>query len=245
LSIDPSSIDKVVCQTNLNRLLTANASPLRIARHRARRPTSRPSCRIARIVGRNFAVTTMCHSLYDRNITMPFDPNRHHRRSIRLAGYDYTQAGAYFVTICAYQRQRIFGDIRDGKVAPSKIGRIVTGCWLALPRHFPHVVLDAWVLMPDHLHGIILIRDDGPNVTPATPVMPVPVQPPNGTRPGSLNAIVQNFKSISTRRANRANRTLGSHLWQRDYYEHIIRDERALDAIRRYIDTNPAQWASR
>jgi putative transposase len=177
--------------------------------------------------------------------TMPFDPDRHHPRSIRLAGYDYTQAGAYFVTICAYQRQRMFGDVRTGKVTPSKIGRIVTGCWLALPRHFPHVALDAWVLMPDHLHGIILIRDDDPNLTPATPTMPIPIRRPNGTRPGSLNAIVQNFKSISTRRANRANRTTGSHLWQRDYYEHIIRDERALDAIRRYIDANPAQWTSR
>jgi putative transposase len=177
---------------------------------------------------------------------MPFDPNRHHRRSIRLRGYDYTKAGAYFVTICAYQRKPIFGEVCDRAVRLSKVGHVVTRCWMALPRHFSGVELDSWVLMPDHLHGVIIIQANIAATWAAREdAFVAPSQRPQGTHSGSLNAIVQNFKSISTRKANQLCRTAGAHLWQRDYYERIIRDERALHAIRRYIDENPARWPAK
>jgi len=174
------------------------------------------------------------------NTLMPFDPTRHHRRSIRLAGYDYTQSGAYFVTICTLERQPLLAGIDATGHTITRIGQVVARCWLALPRHFPHIVLDAWVLMPDHLHGILVLCEGE-----AGPALPPSSQRPNGTRPNSLNAIVQNFKSISTRKVNQLNRTPSAQLWQRDYYERIIRDERALDVIRRYIDLNPAKWLAR
>src|SRR4051812_39701690 len=124
---------------------------------------------------------------------MPFDPTRHHRRSIRLAGYDYTQAGAYFVTICVQDRQPLLANIDATAHTLTPIGQIVARCWLALPRHFSNMTLDAWVLMPDHMHGIIILRD-----LVSKPAAPAAADRPNGTRPSSLSAIIQNFKSIST-----------------------------------------------
>jgi putative transposase len=176
--------------------------------------------------------------------TVPYDPNRHHRRSIRLAGYDYTQPGTYFITICTHERRPVLCEIHSGTVSFTKIGQSVARCWLALPRHFENITLDSWVLMPDHMHGIIIIENIGAP-TVAEPALLMPSHRPNGTRSGSLNAIVQNFKSISTRKVNRLNHTRGAQLWQRDYYERILRDARTLDSIRRYIDQNPAKWGSR
>ena len=89
---------------------------------------------------------------------MPFDRKYHGRRSIRLAGYDYTQAGAYFVTICTQDRRPLLAHIDVGGHALTPIGQVVARCWLALPRHFPHLTLDAWVLMPDHLHSIVVLH---------------------------------------------------------------------------------------
>jgi putative transposase len=171
---------------------------------------------------------------------MPFDPNRHHRRSIRLAGYDYAQPGVYFVTICTQERRPVLASVDTTGHALTRIGQVVARCWLALPRHFPNVALDAWVVMPDHLHGILVLSNGE-----ASPSPPRPSQRPNGTRPHSLNAIIQNFKSISTRKVNQLNGTPGVQMWQRDYYERIIRDERAFASIRRYIENNPAKLISR
>ena len=89
---------------------------------------------------------------------MRFDPDKHHRRSIRLKGYDYSQAGAYFVTICTKDRGCLFGEIIDGEMVLNPFGEVVQACWDDLPRHYPHVELDAFVIMPNHLHGIIIIR---------------------------------------------------------------------------------------
>jgi putative transposase len=177
--------------------------------------------------------------IYHRGITMPYDSNRHHRRSIRLAGYDYTQPGTYFITICTHERKPVLCEIHGGTVSLTKIGQLVARCWLAVPRHFENVTLDAWVLMPDHMHGIIIIRNSG-SPTAVEHALPTPSHRPNGTRSGSLNAIMQNFKSISTRKANQLQRTAGAPLWQRDYYERVLHDARALDSIRRYIGQNPA-----
>jgi putative transposase len=187
----------------------------------------------------------------------PFDPRRHHRRSIRLPGYDYGSAGAYFVTICTHQRELLFDD--------PVLRRVAETLWQRIPRHFPHVRLDEWVVMPNHLHGLVVITGD-PRRGEASPAIgshaePVPASEtgsvsqvvprdasplprrPNGVSSGSLGAIIGNFKSVTARRINRLRRTPGAPVWQRNYYEHIVRDERALNAIRQYIADNPARWA--
>ena len=170
---------------------------------------------------------------------MPSNPKHPGRRSIRLAGYDYAQPGAYFVTICTQDRRPLLAHIDAGGHALTPIGQVVARCWLALPRHFPHVTLDAWVLMPDHLHGIAVLHAAG-----ELPIPPASNRP-NGTHPDSLNAIIQNFKSVSTRKVNQRRQMPRAAFWQRNYYEHIIRDEADLQRIRRYIENNPARWHTR
>jgi len=181
---------------------------------------------------------------------MRYDPETHHRRSIRLPGYDYAIEGAYFITICTEDKECLFGNIHDGIMAPNAMGKIVQACWLDLPKHFRHVDLDAFVLMPNHMHGIVVVRERGEALATRSENLeedrranasPLHV-PPHGTTPQSLSAIVQNLKSVSTRRINRVNRTPGRTIWQRNYYEHIIRSQKSLDAIRQYIEINPTGW---
>jgi putative transposase len=176
---------------------------------------------------------------------MPYNPTVHHRRSIRLKGYDYRQAGAYFVTIVTQERLCCFGEVNGkGRLYLNHKGRLIQTCWEAIPRHADHVQLDLFVVMPNHLHGILWIIKD---IIPAQDVITVPPKgtappPPTGTTPGSLNAIIQNFKSVTTRKLNQQARTPGTSLWQRDYYESVIRDDAHLAAIRDYIRHNPAHW---
>ena len=172
--------------------------------------------------------------------TVPSDPSRPGRRSIRLPGYDYTQAGAYFVTICTQEKALLFEDPILRSVAEEM--------WQRIPNHFPHVQVDAWVVMPNHVHGILIITSDAgrgealrAGEPPARNASPLPR--PAGVAPGSLGAIVGNFKSVTARRINRLRGTPGAPVWQRNYYEHIVRDEHALNAIRQYVVDNPARWA--
>ena len=180
---------------------------------------------------------------------MRFDPEKHHRRSIRLKGHDYSQPGAYFVTICTRDQECLFGHVVNGEMRLNDAGEIAQRCWEEIPRHFPLVELDAFVVMPNHVHGIIVIQGRGEASVPlhvskerpgsdASPLR----QRPNGTQPGSLSAIVQNFKYISTRRMNAARSTPGTPVWQRGFYEHVVRDEEELRAIREYVLGNPARW---
>jgi putative transposase len=271
---------------------------------------------------------------------MPYDPNRHHRRSIRLKGYDYSQAGAYFITICTQDRACLFGKVVNGEMRLNDAGRMVLAEWNMLPERFPHVVLDAFVVMPNHVHGIVVITnpatDDTATTAPTivgTGLVPAPnagtmgavpnagamgaapnagtmgAAPNAGTMGAAPNAgtmgavpnagtmgavpddgattrvaptavtivgtglvpvpddgattrvaptagdivaptvgdIVGAFKSRVTVEYIRGVKTSGwppfrGRLWQRNYYEHIIRNERALNAIRQYIIENPRRW---
>ncbi|MTJ53442.1 hypothetical protein FJR38_12710 [Anabaena sp. UHCC 0253] len=190
---------------------------------------------------------------------MSYNPNIHHRRSIRLKGYDYSQQGAYFVTICTYQRNCLFGEIVDDEMKLNTNGEITRGSWLSIPRHFQNVGLDEFVIMPNHLHGIIIIAEEGEALAisndqnqqklssqcfaPTTPTTPTGEKIKiNGTKPQSLAAIIQNYKSVSTRQINRINKDKGNVIWQRNYHEHIIRSEEALNNIRQYIVNNPINW---
>ena len=163
----------------------------------------------------------------------PYDPDKHHRRSIRLKGYDYTTQGAYFVTICVYGRACMLGGVVDGDMRLNDWGHVVAESWLWLADQYPYVALDAWVIMPNHLHGIIFIREndrspDGGSYTTL--------------KPKSLGRLIGAFKTVSTKRINEIRDNPGAIFWQRNYWEHIIRNETSLNAIRDYIQTNPSRW---
>jgi len=170
----------------------------------------------------------------------------HNRRSIRLRGYDYTQPGAYFVTIVTAQRRQLFGEIRDGHMQVNDAAIIVEDTWADISIRFPFAAANAFVVMPNHIHGIIVISRGEASAGVIAALRDIAAEasplPPRGTTPGSLGAIVQYFKSASTRRINALQRTAGQTIWQRNYYERIIRNERALAAARRYIIDNPARW---
>ena len=167
-----------------------------------------------------------------------FDPQKHHRQSIRLQGYDYSQVGAYFVTIVTYQRDSLFGEIKNEEMTLSALGKIADECWRAIPEHFPLVESGAYVIMPNHVHGVLIITDNGRGAAMLRPNNDNPHK--INVKPGSLGAMVRSYKSAVSYRANKQLNMTG--IWQRNYYEHIIRNEKEMDNIWRYIESNPAQW---
>ena len=170
-----------------------------------------------------------------------YHPDRHYRRSIRLRGYDYSTAGAYFVTVCAAGRACLFGEVSGNDVQLNQGGMVVKETWDGLPSHYPHVVVDAFVVMPNHIHGIIVLTDDvGAGLKPA--LTPALTPAPTGVKRHGLPEIVRAFKTFSARQINEI-RKHAAPVWQRNYYEHIIRNGDALDRIRGYIAANPANWA--
>ncbi|BBA35117.1 uncharacterized protein sS8_3174 [Methylocaldum marinum] len=177
------------------------------------------------------------------------------RRSIRLQGYDYSQAGAYFVTLCTHNRECLFGEIVNGEMRLNDAGQIVAGEWLKTAEIRDEIELDAWVVMPNHFHGILVITD-GRGDRPVAPVDGVaPMNgttisgeqgdrrvAPTGPQPRSIGAVMAGFKSAVTKRINELRQSPGAKLWQRNYWEHIVRNEPELNRIREYIHNNPAQW---
>jgi len=183
-----------------------------------------------------------------------FDPQKYHRHSIRLKGYDYAQPGAYFVTIVTWQRECLFGKIVDGVMQVNDWGNLAQNEWHRLVYRFNNVQFDEFVVMPNHVHGIVVILDRGmdesvgarqekPSPISESPLAsPLPNGHPFGVLSGSLGAIVGAFKSTTTRWVNGIRRTPGAPLWQRNYYEHVIRNESEWARIRQYIQSNPTQW---
>jgi putative transposase len=167
---------------------------------------------------------------------MIYDPDKHHRRSIRLQGFDYSQSAIYFVTICVQNRECLFGTIskhESGENDPvrtilSDAGKMISADWLALPSRFPSIILDEFVVMPNHFHGIVCILPDRvENLT--------------------LGNIIGAFKSITNNNyitgVNTKNwQPFNQRLWQRNYYEHIVRDDSTLPKIQHYIQNNPVTW---
>jgi 2-C-methyl-D-erythritol 2,4-cyclodiphosphate synthase len=180
---------------------------------------------------------------------MPYDPDRHHRQSIRLPGYDYSQPGIYFLTLCVHERDCIFGKIADGAMYRSAIGEIVAEEWLKSAEMRPELRLDQWVVMPNHLHGIVSIRREmtlereGAHGCVPLQETPLPKRPPP-RRAQSISSFVAGFKSAVTSRINRLRQTPQRPVWQANFFEHIVRDNRSLQAIREYIFTNPQRWDS-
>ena len=159
------------------------------------------------------------------------------RRSIRLPTWDYRQAAAYFVTLVTDGRQPLFGHLVDGRVVLSEFGHIATVQMNWLPEQNPQVRLDVWVIVPNHIHAIFWLTN---NVAAEESALA------NG-RPrlpaGSLGAVVGGYKSAVARRINDRRGARGAAVWQRNYYEHIVRTEDELRRIREYIESNPARWA--
>ena len=160
------------------------------------------------------------------------------RRSIRLQGYDYRRNGAYFVTICAHNRVPLFGEIINGEMRLNEAGRIAQRLWNELSQHFSHVDTDAFVVMPNHVHGIIVIEDTHVGARHASPLHRSHKSPR-----AALGTIVGSYKSAVTKQVNRELGAPGIPVWQRNYYEHIIRNEASLHDIRNYIIHNPVQWS--
>ena len=169
---------------------------------------------------------------------MRSQPNRRHRRSIRLSEYDYTEVGAYFVTICAYNRECLFGEILDGELRLNGFGKTIEDEWLRTATIRPYIELGQVVIMPNHVHGIVSIRDEGrgkARLAPTTGAFGRPVV-------ASLPTIIGAFKSASTKRINEIRGTPGAPLWQRNYFEHVVRSEEEWIRIGEYIASNPARW---
>jgi len=201
-------------------------------------------------------------------MTRGFDCERHHRKSIRLRGYDYAAPGVYFVTIDTQDHICLFGEIvRDG-MYPNAAGMVARTAWYAIPVHFPLVRLDAFVVMPNHVHGIIAGATAAPDdasatdnasapddaLVGATHASPLRAWPPRSWPPRSspirphgpprhsVGAIVGSYKSAVSRQINQLRGTRGGVVWQRNYYERIIRNYPSLQRVREYIYANPRRW---
>ena len=179
--------------------------------------------------------------------------HEHHRRSIRLQDYDYAQNGAYFVTICTQDRANWFGEIAEGETVLNSAGKMIERWWYELERKFPEIDLDAFVIMPNHVHGVIVIVGadlrvcpDPANQLDQGAHIGAPLQSESSNP--SLSQIVQWFKTMTTNDYIRgvkdhAWQPFQGRLWQRNYYEQVIRHEPMLNEIREYIVFNPGRWA--
>jgi len=163
---------------------------------------------------------------------MVYNPQKHQRRSIRLKGYDYRQPGAYFLTICTRNRQLLLGEIVEGDMILNEYGQVVAGCWVWLAKQYPYVDLAEWVVMPNHSHSIVILSEIDGSRRGGSRTAPTK----------SLGRLVGAFKTVSTKRINQMRHTPGAPVWQRNYYEHIIRNEDEQNLIRNYILDNPVQW---
>jgi putative transposase len=212
-----------------------------------------------------------------------YDPAIHHRRSIRLKGFDYSQSGAYFVTMVTQGRASLFGTIENREMPLNDAGRMIVKWWNELPNKFPQITLGTFVVMPNHCHGIIIIEahvpvggdlrvspglfedEKGGHVGPPQrppqrpPQLPLqlppqlppqlsPQLPPQQSQDAPLSQMIQWFKTMTTNEYIHGVKELGwprfdCKLWQRDYYEHIIRNEDEANRIHHYIESNPYNWA--
>jgi putative transposase len=171
---------------------------------------------------------------------MAYDPEKHRRRSIRMQGYDYSAPGAYFITMCTHHREHLFGNIVLGEMHLNQMGTGAKNIWLHLTDDFPWIMLDTFVFMPDHFHAIFWIRDSGP-LPRRNPggKWDLPLQTPCGTSK-TVGSVVRGFKIRVTQWARMNNTTMV--VWHRNYHERVIRNDLALNRIRRYILENPVHW---
>jgi putative transposase len=163
------------------------------------------------------------------------------RKSLRLQHYDYSQNGAYFITICSYNREYLFGDIVGQEMVLNKMGLIVQEEWAKSAKMRTEIKLDEFVVMPNHFHAIFFIDSRGDR--PVARVFDIKQHSTvSGPKNRSVSSLIGGFKAAVTARINEMHRSPGTPVWQRNYHEHIIRDEKSLEKIRDYIAGNPANW---
>jgi len=172
---------------------------------------------------------------------MRYDPEKYHRRSIRLKGYDYTSPGGYFITLVTQGRMCVFGEILKSEMRYSEKGQIAYECWRAIPEHFPNTELGAFAIMPNHVHGIIILH------APSTgTIYRAPTEQFQKPVIGSIPTIIRTYKAAMTRKiVQQFGGTIyraPTDLWQRNYYEHIIRNDEEHKRIYLYIESNPLHW---
>jgi REP element-mobilizing transposase RayT len=171
---------------------------------------------------------------------MKYNLEKHHRRSVRLKGYDYFSTGAYFVTICTWNRDCLFGEIIEGKIELNEYGKVVQQEWMHSGDIRPNVELDEYVIMPNHFHGIVIINAGNicrgmARHAPTGRQFAKPIA-------NSLSTIIGAFKSAVTKLIKILRKNPGMPVWQRNYFERVIRNEKELFRIREYICFNPVQW---
>jgi len=164
---------------------------------------------------------------------MKYNPEIHHRRSIRLKEYNYSQNGAYFITICAYNRKCLFGEIVHDVMVLNNVGLLVRDEWIKSFDIRAEIEMDEYIIMPNHLHGIVFINNWFDVKKGDRPVAPTGK---------SIGSFIAGFKSTVTKQINEIHKTYGTPFWQRNYYEHIIRNEKSLEQIREYVVNNPQTW---
>jgi len=164
--------------------------------------------------------------------------NQHNRRSIRLKEYDYSQPGEYFITVCTHNHECLFGEITNGQMRLNQNGKIVKEEWLQTAIIRPSIELDVFIVMPNHIHGIIIIKDKPPILNVGTHSC-ASLQ----RKPRSLGSIIAGFKSAGTKRINEMQHTPSFPVWQKRFYDRIIRNNNELNNIRDYIHNNVLQWA--
>ena len=171
-------------------------------------------------------------------MTNAYNSKIHHRQSIRLRGYDYSQAGIYFITICTHHRECIFGEVVDRQMRLNKVGCIVAEEWLRSSKIRSGIELDEWVIMPNHIHAIVVFNSsiEIPDPVGANSCAPL------HRKPRSLSSLIAGFKSTTTKQINEIHQTPKIPVWQRNYYEQIIRNEVSLSKIQQYIINNPSNW---
>jgi putative transposase len=186
---------------------------------------------------------------------MTFNSKNHHRKSIRLRDYDYSQAAVYFITACTYHRECLFGEILSDEMRLNHQGVLVAETWKSLVAAHPNAVLDEWVVMPNHFHAIVIlnqpvgaihespITNEYTNVPRAIRELPLRMTVIQ-RRNMLLSKLIGRFKMLSSKYINESRNTSGTPLWQRNYWERVVRDEKELHAIREYIGNNPRQWHS-
>ena len=166
---------------------------------------------------------------------MAFDSDRHHRRSVRLKGYDYAQGGAYFVTVCIQHWECLLGDVVDGQMVLSEWGLIASEAWERVAQHWPTVGLDGFVVMPNHFHGIVVLGGEEGGGTP----------PLQGAQVGggpTLGAVFAYWKYQTSKAINEMRQSPGARLWQRSFHDRVIRNDWMLTRGRAYIANNPVRW---
>jgi len=173
---------------------------------------------------------------------MRYNSDIHHRQSIRLKNYNYSQNGHYFITICTYNRENLFGEITDGKMILNGYGKIAEDELYNTEKMRKDVKIDTYVVMPNHIHVIIEINNRGGYCRGTMHRAPTMIEQFGKPTSNTIPTIIRGFKSAVTQQIKIKNNDYSMIVWQRNYYEHIIRNEDELDRIREYIKNNPANW---